>query len=78
MNLEELARLVKGKMTVAADIDRQHILPFGKPEEVKEYVEKVLKIFHAKEGGFIGRGEVNRDVPLENAEAMFQAFLEYE
>ena len=35
-------------------------------------------MFDAKNGGFIARGEINRDVPLENAEAMFQAFLEYE
>ena len=78
MDLEELARVTKNNLCISSDIDRQHILPFGKPEEVKEYVERVLEIFDAKNGGFIARGEINRDVPLENVEAMFQAFLEYE
>jgi len=76
MDLEKLASLTKKKLVISSDIDRQYILPFGTPEEVRKYVRKVIDIFDAKNGGFIGRGEIAKDVPIENAEAMYRAFLE--
>ena len=78
MDLKKLAEMTKKKLVISSDIDRQYILPFGTPEEVKEYVRNVIKIFDARNGGFIGRGEIGKDVPIENAEAMYSAFLKGE
>jgi len=77
-NLEELAEIVHDKICISSDIDRQYILPYGSPVEVKEYVKKVIELFsHEGRGGLICRGEINIDVPLRNVEAMYEAFNKY-
>jgi uroporphyrinogen decarboxylase len=77
-NLEELAESVHDRMCIASDIDRQHILPRGKPSEVDSYVKRVIELFsHEGRGGLICRGEINVDVPLENVRAMYRAFRKY-
>lgn len=77
-DLEALASEVRGRMCVISDIDRQWLLPFGKPEEVENYVRKVVELFgRMNDGGLIGRGEVSVDVPLESVEAMYKAFRNY-
>jgi len=76
-DLKELAGLVRGRLCILADIDRQHILPHGAPDEVRSYVKKCIDLFATEAGGFIGRGEIKEDVPLENAEAMFKAFQDF-
>ena len=63
---------------ISSDIDRQYMLPKGRPEEVKAYVKRVIELFsHEGRGGLICRGEINIDVPLENVEAMYEAFKKY-
>ena len=76
MDLEKLAALTRKRLVILSDIDRQHFLPFGKPAEVRDYTRRVVKTFDAKNGGFIGRGEIAKDVPIENADAMYAAFWE--
>ena len=76
MDLKALAAATHKKLTILSDIDRQRLLPFGKPDEVRDHVRNVVRIFDAKNGGFIGRGELAKDVPLANAEAMYAAFRE--
>jgi hypothetical protein len=76
--LEELADAVRGKMCISSDVDRQYVLPRGTPKEVEAYVKKIIDVFgYGNNGGLIGRGEVNIDVPLENVEAMYRAFVRY-
>ncbi|MEM2669711.1 MAG: uroporphyrinogen decarboxylase family protein [Candidatus Bathyarchaeia archaeon] len=77
-NLELLADSVRGKVCISSDIDRQHVLPRGSPKDVEAYVKMVIELFgYGNSGGLIGRGEVNIDVPLENVEAMYRAFMKY-
>lgn len=73
-NLEDFAGICKGKITVATDIDRQRLLPFGKPEDIKKYIKNTIKLFW-QDGGLIGRGEVYPEVPLENIEALYKTFF---
>jgi len=76
--LEDLAEAVHDKMCVSSDIDRQYVLPRGSPSEVEAYVQDVMELFsHDNRGGLICRGEINIDVPLENVEAMYEAFRKY-
>ena len=76
--LEDLAEAVYENICISSDIDRQYILPKGRPEEVKAYVKRVIELFsHEGRGGLICRGEINIDVPLENVEAMYEAFKKY-
>ena len=52
-------------------IDRQYVLPYGTPEEVRAAVRTDLAALATPAGGYIGRGEAAGDVPLENLEALY-------
>ena len=76
MDMNELGRFA-GKMAFRTDIDRQNILPFVTPSEVKEYVFKLFHQLGTPDGGIIACGEISEDVPLENIKAMYEAFNEF-
>ena len=77
MGMDELSDAVRGKVCIRSDVDRQRLLPRGTPKEVERYVERVVSLFATPNGGLIGFGEVSAEVPLENTEAMLQAFSRY-
>lgn len=77
MGIERISEKFGGKICILADIDRQHLLPFGKPDEVEERVKHIIRAFSDFNGGLISWGEIGPDVPLENAEAMLWAFEKY-
>jgi hypothetical protein len=58
-------------------MDRQYVLPFGTPADVTALVERLYNAFGTKNGGYIGYGQINTDVPIENAEAMLTAFARF-
>lgn len=66
-----------GHICHRTDIDRQHVLPFVSPAEVKDYIRRQFETIGTSEGGIIACGEVIEDVPLANIEAMYEAFLEF-
>jgi hypothetical protein len=66
-----------GKIAFRTDIDRQKVLPFVSPEEVKDYVFKLFHHLGTPHGGIIACGEISEDVPLENIRAMYEAFSEF-
>ena len=59
-------------------IDTQHVLPFGKPEEVREQVLRNCEIF-SKDGGFVFNSvhNIQANVPVENIVAMLEAIKEF-
>ena len=59
-------------------VDTQRVLPFGKPEEVREQVLKRCEIF-AKDGGFVFNAihNVQANTPVENIAAMLDAVSEF-
>lgn len=76
MNIEELGRLYKGKITFWGEIDRQHALPFGTPEEVKEAVRRVRRALDDGSGGVIAQCEWGKDNSLANVRAVYEAWME--
>lgn len=76
MDIEELARLYKGKITFWGEIDRQHVLPFGTPQEVREAVRRVRKALDDGAGGVIAQCEWGKDNPTENVRAVYAAWME--
>ena len=72
-----IARNARGRLAFRTDIDRQRVLPFGSPAEVKEEVQRTFEACGMAHGGLIACGEVGPDVPLENIRAMYEAFREY-
>jgi hypothetical protein len=74
MDIESVGHSFGGRVCFRADMDRQYVLPFGTPADVTALVERLYNAFGTKNGGYIGYGQINTDVPIENAEAMLTAF----
>jgi len=72
----EIRRRLKGRVCVDVDIDRQKILPFGTPDEVKRHVRKVVSELNSPDGGFMVTVDTYPPTPLENIEALCQALEE--
>lgn len=75
MDIEDLAAKYKGKITFWGEIDRQNLLPFGTPEEVKAGVHRVRQALDDGQGGVIAECEWGVDVTAENVAAVFEAWL---
>ncbi|RKY66329.1 MAG: methyltransferase, partial [Candidatus Latescibacterota bacterium] len=56
-------------------IDTQRVLPYGKPDEVREQVKERVQIF-GKGGGFVFNTihNIQTGTPVENLVALFEAF----
>jgi len=74
--LENLARICKGKVCVALDLDRQ-MFPFWKPADIDAHVRQAVEILGCPEGGLWLQAEIADDVPLENVEAIWTALETY-
>jgi uroporphyrinogen decarboxylase len=76
MDIEELGRLYKGKITFWGEIDRQFVLPFGGPEDVRTAVRRVRDALASPAGGVIAQCEWGKDNPAANIKAVYQTWLE--
>jgi len=74
MPIEEIGARFKGRITFWGELDRQHILPFGAPEDVRAAVQRVKDALWDDRGGVIGQAEFNKGNPLENIRAFFEAW----
>jgi uroporphyrinogen decarboxylase len=76
IGIKELGKFA-GKIAFRTDIDRQKVLPFVSPDEVKDYIFMLFHQLGTPNGGIIACGEISEDVPLENIRAMYEAFIEF-
>jgi len=74
MGVEELGRRFAGRLCFWGELDRQHLLPMGTPEEILAAARKNLAHLSTPDGGYIMQAEINADVPPENLEAVFRAY----
>lgn len=75
MDIEELGAKFKGKVTFWGEIDRQHVLPFGTPDDVRRAVQRVRRTLADNKGGVIAQCEWGKDNPKESVEAVFESWL---
>ena len=66
-----------GQICFRTDIDRQRVLPYASPARVKEFIWALFHDLGTADGGIVACGEISEDVPLENIQAMYEAFLEF-
>jgi hypothetical protein len=76
MDIEDIARRCKGKLTFWGEICRQQILPFGTVDEVREAVRRVRRALDDGTGGLIAQCEWGKHNPAENIHAVFEAWEE--
>ncbi len=74
MDIEKLGEHYGGEITFWGEIDRQHVMPFGSPEDVRSAVERVHEALGGEEGGVIAQCEWGKDNTRENVEAVFDAW----
>jgi len=74
MDIEEIGRSFRGRLTFWGEIDRQYVLPFGLADEVREAVRRVRRALDDGRGGVIAQCEFGNDVPKENILAVFEAW----
>jgi uroporphyrinogen-III decarboxylase len=72
-----IAANARGRVAFRTDIDRQRILPFASPAEVKEEVHRTFEACGTADGGLIACGEIGPDVSMENICALYEAFRQY-
>jgi hypothetical protein len=75
--LENLARLAKGKVHIALDIDRQYVTTFGTPAEVDAHIEKCIRTLGSPQGGLDLVYGAWPGTPIENIEATLRAVEKY-
>ncbi|MEM3715701.1 MAG: uroporphyrinogen decarboxylase family protein [Candidatus Bathyarchaeia archaeon] len=74
--LENIGALCKGRVCVDIDVDRQYLVPFGKPEEIKSHIKRIVEYLSLKKGGLMIEAEVHPPTPLANIEALTEAMEE--
>jgi len=72
MDIEEIGRSFKGKVTFWGEVDRQYILPFGTVEEVRQGVRRLKNALYTNSGGLIAQLSWGIDDPIENIIAAFE------
>ncbi len=77
IDLAKLKSLIDHKLCIVPDIDRQHLLPNGTPEEIRNHIKMIHDTFSSSDGGLIYTCEFMSDVSLENIEAVLKAFQEF-
>jgi uroporphyrinogen decarboxylase len=72
MDMERLGDLYAGKITFWGEIDRQSILPFGTPEDVRKAVRRAAgALLKGEKSGAIAQCEWGIKDPKDNIEAVF-------
>jgi uroporphyrinogen decarboxylase len=69
---------LKGRMCLIADVDRQGVVPFGRPAEVRNHIAEIVTRLGSPCGGLVLRVDIYPDVPLANIEAILAAIDEYQ
>ena len=78
MDIEKLGEQYAGKITFWGEIDRQKLLPFGSPEDVKQGVRRVAEaLMNGRKSGVIAQCEWGVADPKENIEAIFTEWDRY-
>ncbi|TVR71123.1 MAG: hypothetical protein EA427_04625 [Spirochaetaceae bacterium] len=77
MDTERIGKLFRDKVCFRTDLDRQNVMIFGTPRDVKEHIRSVFRALGSFRGGVIACGEVGRDTPLENIRAMYEEFMAF-
>jgi Uroporphyrinogen-III decarboxylase len=77
MEPERLKADYGDKMSFWGGIDTQHLLPEGNVDDVKNEVKRILKIMDCEGYILAPAHNIQKDVPFENLEAIYEGALEY-
>ncbi|HPP11834.1 MAG TPA: uroporphyrinogen decarboxylase family protein, partial [bacterium] len=75
--VDTIARLLKGKVCVDLDIDRQSLTYRGTPEEIEAHIFRCVKTLGSKQGGLFLTFGAYPGIPGENLAAVIASFEKY-
>lgn len=75
MGVDKVADAFAGRIAFWGEVSRQDTLPTGTPDDVERCKSLMVEKLFVNGGGLIGEGEANRDVPLENIEALLKPWV---
>ena len=75
--LDNIASMCKGRVCIDLDIDRQYLVPFGRADDIRGYIKRVVELLAMKKGGLMLEAEIHPPTPLENIEAVAKAMEEF-
>lgn len=67
--LSGLVELVKGKVAIHIDLDRQ-LFPFATPAQIEDHIGAVFEALYLPQGGLMIHAECEPDVSLENIDVI--------
>ncbi len=70
-------RCADAKVLLFLHMDRQHLVPLGTPQEIRDTVRRYADIHKKLGGGAIFYIEIENDAPFENVEALITSVHEY-
>jgi len=71
--IDNIARVCKGRFCIRLDIDRQKVVPFGKPNEIRDLIEEEVRKLGSRKGGLELTCGIYPPTPPENIEAVCSA-----
>lgn len=71
MDMAELARVARGRLTFWGEIDRQHVLPSPEPQAGRDAVRQVARHLYDPAGGLIAQFELGAGANAATALAIF-------
>ncbi len=74
MDIEDLGRRFKGRITFWGEIDRQYVLSFGTPHDARAAVGRARRALEDPAGGLIAQFEWGANNPVENIRACLDAW----
>jgi len=72
--IENLRREFKGRVCIRLDVDRQTIVPFGTPQEIRELVEEEVRVLGSPRGGLELLAGIYPPTSPRNVDALASAF----
>jgi uroporphyrinogen-III decarboxylase len=75
--IDELARIMKGRVCIDLDIDRQKVVPFGTRAEIRELIEEEVRKLGSAEGGLKFTVGFYPPTPPANIDAVLSALEEF-
>jgi hypothetical protein len=69
--IDTVQRICKDRVCIKANLDDQHIIPHGYPQEIREHVREVVMKLGSPHGGLGIEAKLIGEVPMENLEALF-------
>jgi len=75
--LDNLERLAKSRVCIDLDIDRQKITAFGKPEDIRQHIQRCVQKLGSPQGGLMLLFGAYPGTPKENICAVVEAMEKY-